>query len=239
MSKNAIAKSAPSRRAILAAGPAAAVLSTVGKAKAETYPVASDPIFAAIDAARRARAAHAKVSASIRDAARDRPELREGFIFVAKADGDSEKVSTINHLNVWLDHQGPARRVDCKRTFAEAAARVLGIKEPPVADPSAEALAAWEAERAAVVAEFESARRAYDEAQQKAGLPSLYDASSSASDVMEAAEAALLATVPTTPPGGVALMRFCLDAMDRYGDHVEVMPAMENALAAMESVLAI
>jgi hypothetical protein len=236
MSKNAIANSVPSRRAILAAGPAA-VLSTVGKAKAETFPAAADPIFAAIDAARRARAAYDEARAPSRAVFREHPELRPCFTFVAKADGDSGKVSTINELNDWLDRQGPAYSVSCKRACAESVARIFGIEVPAVADPSPEALAAWEAERAAVVAEFERARRPYDDAEAKAFPAHLRAVVDKAADASQAAAEALLATVPNTPAGGAALLRYCFEAMDRYGDYVEVLPAMENALAAIEGSL--
>ena len=140
---------------------------------------------------------------------------------------------------MWLDRQGPARRTRDKRILAATAALVFGIQEPPVADPSPEALAAWENERAAVVAQFESAQRTYDDLWQKADLPRLYAAAENAAVVSDAAGAALLATVPTTPAGGVALMRFCVEAMDRFSHYETFIPAMETALAAVESVLAI
>ncbi|MCW2283665.1 hypothetical protein M2323_001437 [Rhodoblastus acidophilus] len=193
-----------------------------------------DPIFSAIGAVRRARAAYDQVRAPMLAAHQEHPILRTCFTFEAKADGDSEKVSTLHHLNAWLDRQGPVCAVDCKRTFAEAAARVLSIPEPAVADPSPEALAAWEAKRAAIVVEFERAKQAYDEAQEEARAGIHYDAIDKAADALEAAETAALATIPTTAAGGVALLRFCLEAMERYDDHREVEPAMLNALAVLE-----
>jgi hypothetical protein len=228
----------PSRRKILAVAAAAPLAALPLAVPALAGAIAPDPNFAALDACRRAKASFDKVRASIREVLGDLPEPHAHFIFIAKADGDSEKVSNINHLNTWLDRQGPAHGVACKRVFAEAAARVLGIEEPDVADPSPESLAAWEAERAAIVAEFESARRTYDEIQQEAGLPGLWATSEKAAEVLNAAEAEVLATVPTTPAGGAALMRYCLDETGRYDNFEDVMPAMQNALAAVESAIA-
>ena len=233
---NATTKTAgrPSRRSLLAAGPAVAILSTVNTAMAE----GPDPIFAALEEARRTRASYDQARAPMLAARREHPELPSFFTFAAKADGESEKVATIQHLNDWLGRQGPARAVEYKRSFAASAARVLGIEEPAVADPSPEALAAWEAERSAVVAEFERARQAYDDAEAKAFPAYFHDVVHKAAHASQAAEDALLATVPTTAAGGVALLRFCLEAMERYADHRQVMPAMQNALAAMEGARA-
>ncbi|WP_374545040.1 hypothetical protein [Rhodoblastus sp.] len=225
--------SAPSRRALLAAGAAAAISAPGAGAAIAAAAAPDDPVFAAIDAARRAHLAYDAARSSIRAVIGDSPELRSYFIFVAKADGASEEVSTIEHLNRWLDNQGPAHHVHCKRTFAEAAARVLGIEEPPVADPAPEALAAWSAERAAVVADFERARRIYDEGRQSAGLWQLYETADKTADVYTAAEETLLAMVPTTAAGAVALLQFYADLGERYGADSEFLPVLSNALPAL------
>ena len=221
-----------SRRAILAAAPIAALIAVPGVTLAAEP--AADPIFAALQAARRARAAYDEARAPYKAVREKHPEFGSGFTFTAKADGDSKMVHSIEQLNAWLGQKGPAHRADCKRTFAEVAAQTLGIEVTPIAGPSPEAMAAWEAERAAVVADFERARRAHDDFLQQHDMPRLYDAADKAGDALQAAEEALLAAVPTTPAGAVALLRFCVEAMDRYGDYREVEPAMLNALAVLE-----
>lgn len=150
------------------------------------------------------------------------------------ADGDSEKVATIKHLNEWLDTQGPAYHAGCKRTFAEEAARVLRVETPPVADPTPEALAAWALERAAVVADFKRARRAYDEGQKRAGLPHLSMATANALDILDTVEAKVFAMIPSTAPGAIALLQYYAETVKHYDPNSEFLPVLKNALPALK-----
>lgn len=242
MSKNTISASAtglPSRRNLLATAAAAPLAALPLAIPALAATIATDPIFAVMEACRRAKIDDDAAKKAFNALENENLTITFGFRFKATMAGETKAFGSHEALANWLDEKDPSRRDAGKREIGRLATQMFGVEMPPISMAAPEEVAQWSEERAAIWAAYEKGRSQYDEARKAAGLDEAEARWDDASDVFESAESSVFAVAPTTPTGGLALARFCAEYLAQnngdFRNTEAVAAALLNATKAMSA----
>lgn len=205
-------------------------------ALAEAIPF--DPIFAALDACHRAKIEDAMANRVFNELESEHRKIALGFRFKATIAGETKTLLSREQLEKWLDEKDPSKRDLGKRTIGELATQMFAVEIPPMPVAAPGEVARWAEEQAAIWAAYEKSLTQYGEARKATGLDEAEARWSDASDFFESAESSVFAVAPTTPAGGLALVRFCAEYLaENNGDFrntEDVAAALKNATKAMD-----
>jgi hypothetical protein len=166
----------------------------------------------------------------------DNMHLGHRVNFRASYDGKSATVHILSELEEFFEQVAPHRGDAGIREIGKIAEQRYGVTLPAYQGTAPEIIDAWASARAESIAAFDEAAKARDEARAEAGIMEADRLDEEAWKAFNEAEMAVLATKPTTPAGGLALVQFCAEYMAQYETDEKIAPALVNAALAMASI---